>query len=57
MRMPWYYIIIYIVIGSLLLWISDRFRFIKSRSLRYFVVSLVYSFVWWVVYDNFLSPS
>ena len=54
MRMPWYYIIIYIVIGSLLLWISDRFRFIKSRSLRYFVVILVYSFVWWVVYDNFL---
>lgn len=54
--MPWYYVLLYIAVGTLLLWISDRVRFIKSRGWRYFIVTFVYSLLWWIVYDLFLQP-
>lgn len=54
--MPWYYVLLYIAVGTFLLWISDRIRFPKSRGWRYFIVTLVYSFIWWLVYDHFLAP-
>lgn len=49
--MPWYYFILYIVIGTLILWISDKFQIIKSKPLRYFIVFLVYTLIWWIIYD------
>lgn len=54
--MPWYYIVLYVALGVFLLWVSDRFKIIKSKSLRYFIVIFVYSFIWWAIYDLFLEP-
>lgn len=54
--MPWYYIVLYVAVGVFLLWVSDRLKIIKSKSLRYFIVIFVYSFIWWAIYDLFLEP-
>ena len=56
MSMPWYYFLISVVVEALLLWISDKVHFIKSKELRYFIVIFVYSFVFWIIYDLFLAP-
>lgn len=54
--MPWYYFVIYIVVGTFILWLFDKFNIIKSKSLRYFIVSAGYTLIWWVVYDFVLTP-
>lgn len=56
MGMPWYYFLLYVVVEILLLWISDKVHFLKSKELRYFIVIFVYSFIWWVFYDLVLAP-
>ncbi len=56
MRMPWYYLLLYIAVGSLILWIFDKFNIIKSKPLRYAVVILVYTLLCWLVYDHFFGP-
>lgn len=37
MEAPWYYLLIYVVIGSLILWFFDKKQIIKSKRLRYFI--------------------
>ena len=54
MAVPWYYLLIYVVVGILLLGLFDKFRIIKSRSLRYFIVIFVYTMLCWAVYDFLL---
>ena len=56
MRAPWYFILLYIVVGYILLLMSDRYKIIKSRGLRYFLVIFVYSFFAWLVYDLVFAP-
>lgn len=56
MVVPWYYIIIYVALGSLILGIFDYFKIIKSKSLRYFTVIFVYSLICWLIYDLVLTP-
>lgn len=56
MGAPWYYIVIYIVVGCLLLWFFDKRQIIKSKPLRYFIVILAYAFIFWGIYDLFLCP-
>lgn len=56
MSFPWYYFIVYVVVGSLLLWVFDKFRIIKSKSLRYFIVILVYTLICWGIYDLVIAP-
>lgn len=53
---PWYFILIYIVLGYFVLSAFDRYRIIKSRLLRYFIVIFVYSLVYWGCYDLFIAP-
>lgn len=55
MGVSWIFILIYVVIGYFLLSISDRFKFIKSKSLRDFIVIFVYSFIAWWVYDLIIA--
>ncbi len=55
MGMPWYYFLLYVVVGILLLWVSDRVHFLKSKELRYFIVIFVYSFIFWIIYDLVLA--
>lgn len=57
MGAPWYYILIYIVGACVLLWIFDKFRIIKSKSFRYFIVIFVYAFLFWGIYDLFIAPN
>ena len=57
MNLPWYYLIIYVVIGTLLLWVFDKLRIIKSKSLRHLIVILVYTLIFWVIYDLVLAPA
>lgn len=56
MQAPWYYIVIFLVGGCLLCWIFDKFQIIKSKPLRYFIVILAYTFIYWGAYDLFLAP-
>lgn len=56
MNAPWYFIVIFIVSGCLLLWIFDKFQIIKSKSLRHFIVIAVYTLVYWGIYDLFFAP-
>lgn len=56
MVVPWYYILIYVALGSLILGIFDYFKIIKSKSLRYFTVIFVYSLICWLIYDLVLTP-
>ena len=55
-NLPWYYFVLYAAIAGLVLWIADKFQFIKSKQLRFLVVFLVYTLVFWIVYDQFLAP-
>lgn len=56
MNVPWYFILIYVVVGYILLSVSDKYRIIKSRGLRYFIVIFVYSIIAWGIYDLVLAP-
>lgn len=51
MKGPWYFILIYVVIGIILLAVFDKYKIIKSKTLRYFTVILVYSLIAWGIYD------
>ena len=55
MNLSWYYIIIYVAIGCVLLFVFDKFNIIKPKSLRYFIVILVYNLICWGIYDSVLS--
>lgn len=55
MNQPWYYFI-YIAVGALLLWIFDKFDIIKPKALRYFIVILVYTLIWWGIYELIIAP-
>lgn len=52
----WYFIVIYIVTAMVILWLFDKYRIIKSKSLRYFIVIFAYSFFYWGIYDLFIAP-
>lgn len=56
MNLPWCGMVIYAGLGSLILWIFDKFQIIKSKQLRYFIVTFVYSLVFWVIYDLVVTP-
>lgn len=56
MDLPWYYYILYVFGGSLVLWFMDKFNIIKSKPLRYFTGIFVYCFICGVIYDLFLAP-
>lgn len=56
MNVPWYFILIYVVVGYILLSVSDKYRIIKSRGLRYFIVIFVYSIIAWGICDLVLAP-
>lgn len=55
MNLPWYYLIIYVAIGYILLYVFDKFNIIKSKSVRYFIVIFVYTLICWGIYDVVLS--
>lgn len=55
MGVPWYYIVIFFVLAGLVGWISDKFRIFKSKSLQNFIAILVFTFIYWGVYDLFIA--
>lgn len=55
--MPWYYFLIYVVVGTLILWLFDKFNVIKSKPLRFIIVFSVYTLIWWIIYDLVLAPA
>lgn len=55
MGVSWYYILIYVAVGSLLLWVSDKYRIIRSKPLRYFLVIVAYTGICWLIYDLALA--
>lgn len=54
-RLPWYYLLIYIVVGYLLLWWFDKFQIIKPKPLRYFLVIFIYALLFWLAYDFLIA--
>lgn len=55
MSLLWYFLIIYVAIGYVLLFVFDKFNIIKSKSVRYFIVILAYTLICWGIYDALLS--
>lgn len=55
MSTHWYVYIAIAAIAILLYGILDKFRLIKSKPLRVFVVLLVSSLICWLVYDIVLA--
>lgn len=53
--LPWYYLLIYIVVGYLLLLGFDKFQIIKSKPLRYFLVTFIYTLLFWLAYDFLIA--
>lgn len=56
LHLPWYYLILYLVVGMLILWIFDKYQIIKSKSLRYFIVMGIYTLIFWIIYDLVVAP-
>lgn len=56
LHLPWYYLILYLVVGMLILWIFDKYQIIKSKSLRYLIVMGIYTLIFWIIYDFLLAP-
>ena len=54
-RLPWYYLLIYIVVGYLLLWWFDKLQIIKPKPLRYFLVIFIYTLLFWLAYDFLIA--
>lgn len=51
MGVLWYYIVIFFVLAGLVAWISDKFSILKSKGLQSFIAILVFTFIYWGVYD------
>lgn len=47
----WYVYIIIAIVAEIMLLICDRYKIIKSKTLRYFTVIFVASIICWIVYD------
>lgn len=47
----WYVYLIIAVVAWLLLVLCDKYNFIKSKPLRYFIVIFVSSIICWGIYD------
>lgn len=56
LHLPWYCFVIFVVVEALILWLFDKYRIIKSRPLRYFIVIFVYSFLFMIAYDLIFVP-
>lgn len=56
-NLPWFYFLLFVIGGYFVLWILDKFRIIKSKSLRYFIGIGVYSLAFWIIYDLFLASN
>lgn len=47
----WYVYIVIAIVAELLLWVCDRYRIIKSKPLRYFIVIFVSCLICFTIYD------
>lgn len=47
----WYVYIVIAIIAELLFLICEKYKIIKSKTLRYFIVIFVASIICWIVYD------
>lgn len=56
LHLPWDYLIIFVAIECLILWVFDKFEIIKSKPLRFLIVTFVYTLIFWIVYDFVLAP-
>lgn len=56
MSAPWYVYVILAVIAVFLERICEKFHIIKSKTLRYFIVTLVTVFVGLIIYDIAIAP-
>ncbi len=51
----WYVYLTIAVVSVFLSWICDKFRIIKSKPLRNFIVIFVTVFICWIIYDVILG--
>lgn len=50
----WYVYLTAAIVSAFLLWICDKFKIIKPKSLRYFIVIFASAFICCVIYDIIL---
>lgn len=51
----WYVYATIGLIAVILCWICDKFQFIKSKPLRYFIIIFVSAIIGWVIFDLILG--
>lgn len=51
----WYVYATIGMIAVILGWICDKFQFIKSKPLRYFIIIFVSAIIGWVIFDLILG--
>lgn len=51
----WYVYLTIAIVSAFLQWICYKFKIIKSKPLRFFVVIFVSVFICWVIYDIILG--
>lgn len=56
MLKPWYVYIIIAVVAELLFMVCDKYKIIKSKILRYFIVFFVASIICWGIFDLVVAP-
>lgn len=52
----WYVYIIIAVIAELLLLVCNKYKIVKSKPLRIFIVIFVASLISWCIYDFVIAP-
>ncbi len=52
----WYVYIIIAIIAELLFLICNKFKIIKSKPLRTFIVIFISSLICWCIYDFVIAP-
>lgn len=52
----WYVYIVIAIVAELLLWVCDRYRIIKPKPLRYFIIIFVSCLICFAIYDLIFVP-
>lgn len=51
----WYVYLTIAIISAILAWVCDKYKIIKSKPLRFFIVIFISVFICWGIYDIILG--
>lgn len=51
----WYVYLTIAIVSAILAWVCDKYKIIKSKPLRFFIVIFLSVFICWGIYDIILG--